>query len=58
MKVTGRRADNQPEAVRTSVGLAGRRAVPSAESCIERKTCDGRADNQPEAARTIVSNDV
>ncbi len=31
MKATGRRADNQPEAVRTSVFEAERRAVPFPE---------------------------
>ena len=55
LKVTGRRADNQPEATRTSVVLTTLRAVPSAASCTREKPCDGRADNQPEAARTIVS---
>jgi hypothetical protein len=54
MKVTGRRTDNQPEAVRTSVFPAERRAVPRAASCVGEKFRDGRADNQPEAARTIV----
>ena len=58
MKETGRRTDNQPGAVRTSVLVTRRRAVPSPVSCRSTKTCDGRADNQPEAARTIVSNDV
>jgi len=55
MKVTGRRAGNQPEAVRTSVVSTGRRAVPSAPSCLWGKFCSGRADNQPGAARSTVS---
>ena len=37
MKVTGRRADNQPGAVRTSVVLTKLRAVPSAVFCMERE---------------------
>lgn len=54
VKVTGRRIDNQPEAVRTPVFPTERRAVPSAASCVGEKFRDGRTDNQPEAARTIV----
>lgn len=34
MKVSGRRTDNQPEAVRTSVDLTTPRAVPSTWSCV------------------------
>jgi hypothetical protein len=50
MKVTGRRTDNQPEAVRTSVVLTKRRAVPSATSCDEKNPNSDACAKAAEAA--------
>ncbi|MES2440355.1 MAG: hypothetical protein V4584_14900, partial [Verrucomicrobiota bacterium] len=56
MKMSGSRTDNQPGAVRTSVGINEAACCPEpAVSSESRKFVDGRTDNQPGAARTIVS---